>query len=279
MPVPPPGVSASTNQVPDGRGPACRRRGTASGLCLSRPAPQLVPGGTARPPSVEGVLPGSQHEEPLRTVLLPVEVADVADDPVSGPPAAVLPENWPRHAHDEHGAAGMGTGVGSLEGDGIVDDGFIEVDLLLALRAGRPELMLMSCHLPCSDFSQKLRNQRHLASSCSIWTTTSRSFIGTRSALLEPKSQRTDCRVAAPEHGVSPALPPNREALGGGAQNRTGVEGFAGPCLNHSATPPCDHPNGRLRARESEAQALPWAASLGGATRGTRWESGAVPQL
>ena len=26
--------------------------------------------------------------------------------------------------------------------------------------------------------------------------------------------------------------------LGGGAQNRTGVQGFAGPCLNHSATPP-----------------------------------------
>ena len=27
-------------------------------------------------------------------------------------------------------------------------------------------------------------------------------------------------------------------ATGGGARIRTGVRGFAGPCLNHSATPP-----------------------------------------
>ena len=33
------------------------------------------------------------------------------------------------------------------------------------------------------------------------------------------------------------------EALGGGDRNRTGVQGFAGPCLNHSATPPAkSHP-------------------------------------
>ena len=28
------------------------------------------------------------------------------------------------------------------------------------------------------------------------------------------------------------------EPLGGGGRNRTAVRGFAGPCLNHSATPP-----------------------------------------
>jgi hypothetical protein len=36
-------------------------------------------------------------------------------------------------------------------------------------------------------------------------------------------------------HGRTRAWP---EILGGGARIRTGVRGFAGPCLNHSATPP-----------------------------------------
>ena len=32
------------------------------------------------------------------------------------------------------------------------------------------------------------------------------------------------------------------QGLGGGDRNRTGVQGFAGPCLNHSATPPDRRP-------------------------------------
>ena len=34
----------------------------------------------------------------------------------------------------------------------------------------------------------------------------------------------------------SPVVP--KDAAGGGGRNRTDVRGFAGPCLNHSATPP-----------------------------------------
>ena len=42
-----------------------------------------------------------------------------------------------------------------------------------------------------------------------------------------------------------PAIDPGKIAsdqpvLGGGDRNRTGVQGFAGPCLSHSATPPAD---------------------------------------
>ncbi len=31
-----------------------------------------------------------------------------------------------------------------------------------------------------------------------------------------------------------------RTSSGGGGRNRTAVRGFAGPCLNHSATPPAE---------------------------------------
>jgi hypothetical protein len=38
---------------------------------------------------------------------------------------------------------------------------------------------------------------------------------------------------------VAERIAPTRRRTGGGGRNRTAVRGFAGPCLNHSATPPC----------------------------------------
>src|ERR1700734_3340558 len=50
----------------------------------------------------------------------------------------------------------------------------------------------------------------------------------------------------------------NRKSMGGGDGNRTRVQGFAGPCLSHSATPP----QGRLKTpsgrRDSNPRPSPW---------------------
>ena len=73
-----------------------------------------------------------------------------------------------------------------------------------------------------------------------------------RGALLEPRSPRyvfslsrrtgwtrDGARVVRPTKAPWTGLD-QHERLGGGERNRTAVEGFAGPCLNHSATPPGD---------------------------------------
>ena len=56
-----------------------------------------------------------------------------------------------------------------------------------------------------------------------------RGFLGHRR--ITARSWRTDQKRSLTCASI-------RKAAGGGAGNRTRVEGFAGPCLNHSATPP-----------------------------------------
>ena len=74
----------------------------------------------------------------------------------------------------------------------------------------------------------------------------------TQESIIDQTCQRPD--VPRKADGISPSKSTSRPSTAeiderGDAGNRTQVEGFAGPCLNHSATSPTDRRTEReLRA-------------------------------
>ncbi len=60
-----------------------------------------------------------------------------------------------------------------------------------------------------------------------------------------------------PEASVAKRVAPTGRTTRGGGRNRTAVRGFAGPCLNHSATPPLGRPNTPSRLSLRDARPAP----------------------